>query len=308
MSKIPNSKIKPENIKLIQRVTLFSLIANLLLSAIKFAVGIIGSSQVVIADAVHSLSDSATDMAILFGVKFWSAPPDDKHPYGHLRIETLITSIIGLTLVAVAIGIGYDAIATIRSIKTVSTTSLWIAITGPIISIFAKEILFRWNINVGNRIKSSALIANAWEHRSDVISSFAAVIAVGAAIIDPRLSFVDNIGTIVVAVFIFKVAWDILAPAISELIDSGASEKVQKQIMDAVLGFDEVKDTHAIRTRKTGDWIYVDLHVLVDGKMSVSDSHIITEEIQKKLMLEIPEIMDVVIHIEPYKKSNFLSS
>ncbi len=293
--------IKSENIKLIQSVTLYSLIANLLLSAIKFTVGIIGSSQVVIADAIHSLSDSATDIVILFGVKIWSAPPDKKHPYGHLRIETLITSIIGITLIAVAIGIGYDAIVTLHSAKTGTLTSLWIAITGPVISIFAKEILFRWNISVGNRIKSSALIANAWEHRSDVISSIAAVLAVGAVIIDPRLSFVDNIGTIVVAVFILKVAWDILTPAVSELIDSGASEKVQELILSTVLSFERVKGTHAIRTRKTGNSIYADLHVLVDGNMSVTDSHIITEEIQKKLILRIPEIIDVVIHIEPYE-------
>ena len=301
MSKIYSVKFKPENIRIVQRVTLFSLIVNLLLSAIKFTVGIIGSSQVVIADAVHSLSDSATDIAILFGVKLWSAPPDKEHPYGHLRIETVITAIIGLTLIAVAIGIGYDAITTIHSLETESPTLLWIAITGPVISIFSKEILFRWNMKVGKRIKSSALVANAWEHRSDVISSIAAVLAVGAAIIDPRLSFIDNIGAVVVAVFIFKVAWDILAPAFSELIDSGASEIVQKQILNTVLKFDDVKGTHAIRTRKTGNNIYVDLHVLVDGDMSVTNSHIITEKIQKKLMKKIPEIIDIVIHIEPYK-------
>jgi cation diffusion facilitator family transporter len=301
MSNISNIKIKPGNIKTIQRITLFSLIANLLLSAIKFGVGIIGSSQVVIADAVHSLSDSATDIAILFGVKIWSAPPDKEHPYGHLRIETVITAIIGLTLLAVAIGIGYDAITTMHSLETDSPALLWIAITGPIISIFSKEILYRWNMRVGKRIKSSALVANALEHRSDVISSIAAVLAVGAGIIDPRLSFIDNIGAIIVAVFILKVAWDILAPAFSELIDSGASEVVQKRILNTVLNFDYVKGAHAVRTRKTGNNIYVDLHVLVDGNMSVTDSHIITEKIQKKLMCKIPEIMDVVIHIEPYE-------
>jgi cation diffusion facilitator family transporter len=301
MSNVSNAKIKPENIKVIQHVTLFSLIINLLLSAIKFAVGIIGSSQVVIADAVHSLSDSATDIAILFGVKIWSAPPDKKHPYGHLRIETLITAIIGITLIAVAIGIGYDAIVSIHSLKADSATCLWIAITGPIISIVTKEILFRWNIKVGQRVRSSALIANAWDHRSDVISSIAAVLAIGAVIIDPKLSFIDNIGAIVVAVFILKVAWDILAPAFSELIDSGASENEQKQILSTVLSFDCVKETHAIRTRKAGNNIHVDLHVLVDGDMSVTDSHVITEKIQKKLTLKIPDIVDVVIHIEPYK-------
>jgi cation diffusion facilitator family transporter len=301
LNSISNIKIKPENVRLIQRVAFFSLIINFLLSTLKFIVGIIGSSHVVVADAVHSLSDSATDFTILFGVKIWSAPPDKNHPYGHFRIETLVTSIIGLTLIAVAIGIGYDAIVTIHKLEISSLGSLWIAIAGPIVSIFAKEILFRWNIKVGKKVKSSALIANAWEHRSDVISSIAATLAVGAVIIDPRLAFIDNIGAIVVVIFILKVAWNILNPALSELIDSGASEKVQKQILDITSGIDCVKGAHAIRTRKTGGNIYVDLHVSVDGNMSVSNSHIIAQKTQQKLMLKIPEIIDVVVHIEPDK-------
>ena len=301
MTKIVNVKIKPENVRLIQRITFYSLIINLLLSAIKFVVGTIGSSQVVIADAVHSLSDSATDFAVLFGAKIWSAPPDKKHPYGHLRIETLITAIIGLTLVAVAVGIGYDALTTIHTSRAEHLTSLWIAITGPIISIFTKEFLFRWNMRVGKRIKSSAVVANAWDHRSDVISSIAAVLAIGVILIDPRLSFIDNVGAIIVAVFILKVAWNILIPAISELIDSGASEKTQDQILEITTSVNNVKGAHAIRTRKTGNAICVDLHVLVDANMSVKDSHVITEEIQNKLVEKIPEIIDVVIHIEPYK-------
>ena len=300
MSNFSNIRFKQKNVKLIQHITYYSLAVNLLLSIIKFVVGIIGSSHVVIADAVHSLSDSTTDFAILFGVKIWSAPPDKKHPYGHLRIETLVSSIIGLTLVAVAIGIGYNAFTTFHHSKSEYLPVLWIALTGPIISIVAKEILFRWNIRVGEEIKSSALIANAWEHRSDVISSIAAALAVGAIIIDPRLSFVDNIGAIIVAVFILKVAWNILSPAFSELTDSGASEKTQKQILKIATDTNCVKEAHAIRTRKTGSSVYVDLHVLVDGNMSVNASHQISEEIQKELMQKMPEIIDVVIHIEPY--------
>ena len=159
-------------------------------------------------------------------------------------------------------------------------------------------------MKVGEKVKSSAVIANAWEHRSDVISSIAAFLAVGAIIIDPRLSFIDNIGAIIVAVFILKVAWKILIPAISELIDSGASEKTQEQILEIAKSVNDVKGAHAIRTRKTGNCICVDLHVLVDANMSVKNSHVITEEIQKNLEQKIPEIIDVVIHIEPYEKGS----
>ena len=302
MSNILKKSFKSENLTIVRTITTFSLISNLLLSAFKFIVGILGSSQVVIADAVHSLSDSATDLIIIFGVKIWTAPPDEKHPYGHQKIEALVSSIIGLTLFAVAIGIGYDAISDFHNIKPDNSKSaLWLAITAPFISIIAKEFLFRWNYKVGKQIKSSALIANAWEHRSDAISSVAAVLAIGAIIIDPRLAFLDNVGAIIVAVFIIKVAWDIISPAISEFIDSGASEKTKKEILDIVINIDKVKDTHAIRTRKTGDSIFLDLHVLVDGNMSVTESHGITEKIQTQLMAKIPEIIDVVVHIEPYK-------
>jgi len=300
MSRLTNPQLKQENIKKIKTITCTGLFINLFLSAFKLLVGFYGNSQAVIADGVHSLSDTATDIAILLGVKYWSAPPDQKHPYGHLRIETMITAMISLFLIAIAIGIGYDAIVTMHNLDEVPP--LGIALTAPFISIIAKEILYRWNIGVGKKIKSSALIANAWHHRSDVFSSIVAFLAVLAGLINPSLSFVDNIGALVVALFILKVAWDIIVPAVSEFIDSGSSEKIQKLIMITVIGVKGVKATHAIRTRKTGSCLLVDLHVLVDQNMSVKDSHIITEKIQNKLTEKIPEIIDVTVHIEPYTK------
>ncbi|MCP4177943.1 MAG: cation transporter [bacterium] len=298
MSQTPYIPIKPQNVKIIKVITWWGMIINIFLALLKFVLGYIGNSQAVIADGFHSLSDTITDIAIILGVKFWAAPPDSKHPYGHLKIETLITAFISIVLVLVSVGIAYEAIVTIKENK--SHTDLWIAIIGPLISIIIKEILYRWNINTGKRIKSSSLIANAWHHRSDAISSLMAIAAVSISLISPNFAFVDNIGAVVVSLFIIKVAWDILSPAISELTDKGASEKIQLQIKEVSLKVDKVKSVHAIRTREIGCCIYVDMHVLVDGKLTVEKAHCISDTVQKKLIENIPEIIDVIVHIEPY--------
>jgi cation diffusion facilitator family transporter len=297
MSRIINTHINPANASAIKKVTWYGLIINTFLSIIKLILGYVGSSQVVIADAIHSFSDSITDIAIILGVKYWSAPPDQKHPYGHQRIETIVTAFISFILIIVALGIAYDGIITIKKVDTDIPNS--IAIYGPIISVIVKEFLYRWNITVGKRIKSTALIANAWHHRSDVISSIMALVTVGIALILPKISFVDNIGAIIVAVFILKVAWDLLAPAISDLTDSGASEKTNNEILKITTAIPGVQAAHAVRTRKTGSSILVDLHVLVDGNITVTDGHKISETVQNKLMKQNSNIIDVIVHIEP---------
>jgi cation diffusion facilitator family transporter len=294
--------VKPQNVKAIKVITWWGMIINIILAFLKFVLGYLGNSQAVIADGFHSLSDTITDIAIILGVKFWAAPPDSKHQYGHLKIETMITAFISIVLVLVSIGIAYEAIVTIEDHK--NHTDLWIAVIGPLLSIFIKELLYRWNINTGKRIKSSSLIANAWHHRSDAISSLMAVIAVCISLISPNFAFVDNIGAIIVSLFIIKVAWDILAPAISELTDQGASEKVHIQIKNLALEINEVKYIHAIRTRKVGCFIYVDMHILVDGKLSVEQGHSISDSVQKNLIKNIPEIIDIIVHIEPYKTAH----
>ncbi|HJO96053.1 MAG TPA: cation diffusion facilitator family transporter [Victivallales bacterium] len=298
MSRTPYIPIQPQNVKVIKVITWWGMIINIFLALLKFILGYIGNSQAVIADGVHSLSDTITDIAIILGVKFWAAPPDTKHPYGHLKIETIVTAFISIVLVIVSVGIAYEAIVTIKEHK--SHSDLWIAVIGPLISIIIKEALYRWNINTGKRIKSSSLIANAWHHRSDAISSLMAVAAVSISLISPNFAFVDNIGAVIVSLFIIKVAWDILSPAISELSDKGASEKIQSKIRKISLEVNNVKSVHAIRTREIGSCIYVDLHVLVDGKLSVEKGHYISDTVQKALIENIPEIIDVIVHIEPY--------
>jgi cation diffusion facilitator family transporter len=287
-----------QNAAQIRRVTWIGLVVNVFLSILKFIVGYLGSSQAVIADAVHSLSDMGTDFAVLFGLRYWSAPADESHQYGHGRIETIVTSAIGITLVLAALGIGYNSLATIRGVHL--TQPGWIAIAGSLMAILLKEALYRWTVAVGRRTKSSAVIANAWHHRSDALSSVPVLIAVAVAAITPKLAFIDHVGAIVVSIFILKVCWDILSPSVSELADRGASQKSREKIRSIAMDVDGVKSVHAIRTRRLGSGLHLDLHILVDGEMTVQMGHEISGAVKSALIEKGPEVLDVVVHLEPY--------
>lgn len=287
--------------KKIKKVTWIGLIANLLLAAFKFTVGVIGKSQAVVADAVHSLSDIGTDVAVLLGVKFWSSPADSEHPYGHWRIETLVTAIIGIALFIAGIEIAYKSITSINEVH--KTGPSLIAIVGPMISIILKEVLYRWNKSVGKNIKSKALIANAWHHRSDALSSIPVLFAVLLASINPKFVIVDHIGAFVVSIFIMKVSWDILKESFGELVDVSAPKKDLKKIKDVIKKVTGVKSIHAVRTRKLGPGLHVDLHVLVDGNITVKEGHDISEEVKRELIEKGPDVFDVVVHLEPYEES-----
>ncbi|MDO9515703.1 MAG: cation diffusion facilitator family transporter [Syntrophales bacterium] len=290
-------EITADRIAQIKRVTWVGLFLNVALAALKFIVGFVGASQAVIADAVHSLSDMATDFSVILGVRYWTAPPDEDHPYGHRKIETIITVLIGAALLFVALGLGYTALTKISEVHIRQTA--WIAIVGPALSIILKEILYRWTVIVGTRVKSTAVIANAWHHRSDAFSSVPAVIAVAASAMNPNWAFVDHVGALIISVFILKVSWDIMSPALAELSDRGASLKDRSQIEKIAMGVDGVKDVHAIRTRKCGESLYVDLHVLVAPEISVRIGHNISEEVKEALLKDGPRVLDVIAHLEP---------
>ncbi len=285
------------NHRQIRHITWIGLMINLFLAGLKFIVGFIGASQAVIADAIHSLSDMTTDFAVLWGMKLWSAPPDEDHPYGHGRIETVITATIGIILALVAIEISYKAVITLRD--PLLRQPSWIAITGPALSILFKEFLYRWTVTVGKRTKSSAVIANAWHHRSDALSSMPALLAVAISVINPEWAFVDHIGAIIVSIFILKVSWDIIIPSFAELIDRGATRKERARICQVVVNVSGVKGVHAIRTRKAGSNIHVDLHIEVDSTITVKEGHDIAEDVKKELLAKGPDILDVVVHVEP---------
>jgi cation diffusion facilitator family transporter len=281
----------------VRRVTWVGLVANVLVSGLKLTVGIIGSSEAVVADAVHSMSDIVTDVAVLVGVRYWSPPPDKSHPYGHRRIEAIVTVGIGAALGVAGLAIGYEGISTVRNehIRQPSMIALW----GALVSIVTKEILYRWTRAVGRRIGSSALRANAWHHRSDALSSIPAAAAVAVASLRPELSFVDHLGAVIVAMFILHASWKIMKPALAELADQGAPGEVTARIREVALATDEVTSVHALRTRRMGPDIMVDLHIRVDGNMSVKHGHDVSGAVKRRIKDQVKEVLDVVVHIEP---------
>ena len=284
----------------VRRVAGVGLVTNLILSAIKLVGGLVGASQAVVADAVHSLSDSVTDVALLVGVQYWSKPPDAEHPHGHRRIETLITTAIGVLLAIVGLALGLNAVASLRETHTGAPG--WIAFAAAVVSIFSKEILYRWTVRVGRRIKSSAVIANAWHHRSDGLSSIPAAAAVAGAALSPGWWFLDHIGAVVVSLFILQAAWRIAKPALGQLIDAGASAEDREKIREIAMSVDGVEHAHAIRTRYVGSGVQVDLHVKVRADLTVREGHDISEVVKQRLMAEGPDVVDVVAHLEPYGK------
>lgn len=286
-----------EENKQIRNITLWGLALNLIISIVKFTVGFLGNSQAVIADAVHSFSDSSTDMVILFGVKYWTAPPDENHPYGHKKIESLLTILIGIILLFTALGIGYHAITTINAVHTHAIKMF--TLIGPALSLIIKEILFRKTYKIGVRYNSSSVKANAWHHRSDSLSSIPVILAVVASLIYPKLIYLDHIGAIVVAAFITKMAFDIIFTNISELIDSGIGKDELEEISQIIASHPEVKGFHKVRSRKLGSSIYIDLHLEVDGKLSVFSGHEISTKVKNNLIESNSKIIDVVVHLEP---------
>ena len=281
----------------IRKVTWIGLAANLLLAVFKFAAGYWGRSQAMIADAVHSLTDTVTDIAVIVGSHFWSRPPDQGHPYGHRRLETLITVFIGAMLAAAGFSIGWGALTNLK--HDGAGRPGWIAVVAAALSIICKEILYRWTAATGRNLRSTALVANAWHHRTDAISSIPVLVAVGGSLLFPDWSFLDGLGAVVVSLFILQAAFQIVWPGLRELIDSGAPEAIRKEIARVAGDAHGVLQVHDIRTRYIGASIQVDLHTVVDGSLSVREGHAIADEVQHRLMNSLPDIIDVVVHVDP---------
>jgi len=277
------------------------LLVNLGLVAFKFAAGWFGHSQAVLADAVHSFTDTATDIIIILGVRYWSAPADEDHPHGHRRLETLVTVVIGLVVAAAAIGIGWDAV---RSFGGPSHPPGAIALVAAVLSIAVKEGLYHWTARVARRTGSAALKANAWHHRTDSLSSIPVAAAVAVAMIDHRFAVVDRIGALVVAVFILHAAIRIIRPALDQLVDTGAPAEQRRDLETLALEVEGVEDAHALRTRYVGPDLAVDLHVEVEPELSVAEGFEIARRVKRELKEHGPGVADVVVQIEPKSPDN----
>jgi cation diffusion facilitator family transporter len=287
--------------KTIRKVTWVGLLANVVLAGFKFLAGIIGNSQALVADAIHSLTDLTTDIAVIAGSHYWSRPPDESHPYGHQRMETLVTVFIGIVLAAAGVGVGWKAISTLHA-KHASSPG-WVAVLAALIAIICKEAIYRWTAMIGRRVKSSALAANAWHHRSDAISSVPVLIAVAGARVFPSWSFLDHVGAAVVSILILYSSIKIMWPGLSELIDVGAPTEMRKKIRTSALNNDGVLQVHDIRTRYVSSSIQVDLHIVVEGAITVREGHDIADKVKHRIITEIAEVLDVIVHVDPPERA-----
>ena len=281
----------------VRTVTYIGLLVNILLSIFKFIGGWIGTSHAVIADAVHSLSDSFTDIAILIGSRFWSQPPDECHPYGHRRIETIVTFFIGFVLMVTGVLLAWEALSTIQKSHPLPTG--WIPSVVVLLSIVIKEALYQWTRAVGIKAKSPSLLANAWHHRSDALSSAPAFLAVAVASIFPSWAFIDHIGAAIVSIFIFHAALTIITPPLKEILEAGAPKETVGNIEEIVLKEKHVRQVHKIRTRYLASCLIIDMHIMVDGSMTVLQGHSIAENVHRRILQERDDVIDVIIHIEP---------
>ncbi len=290
--------------KEIYRVTLVGFVVNLILSAAKLAAGILGRSGAMVADAIHSFSDMATDIAVIVFARISSKPKDDGHDYGHGKYETLATIIISLALAAVGIGILSSSIGSIRTILEGGTLPRpgAVALVAAVVSIVAKEILYRYTVRVGRRIDSPSVIANAWHHRSDALSSLGTLAGIGCAyFLGEKWRIADPIAALLVAVFIFKIALDLIRTGLGELLEKSLPADVEQEILSIVTANPEIRSPHNLRTRRIGASIAIEVHVRVDGAMSVAHSHALTVDIEHRLRARFGAGTMIAIHVEPLK-------
>ena len=290
--------------KKIYRVTFIGFAVNLLLAGIKLAAGILGRSGAMVADAVHSFSDMATDVVVIAFAKISAKPKDEGHDYGHGKYETLATIIISLALAAVGTGILVNSIGAIRVVVDGGLLPRpgTVALLAAAVSIVVKEILYRYTVREGRRVSSPSMIANAWHHRSDALSSLGTLAGIGCAyFLGDKWRIADPIAALVVAVFIFKIAFDLIRTGLDELLERSLPEDVEEEILRVVAANPEVREPHNLRTRRIGASIAVEVHVRVDGTMCVCRSHELTEDIERRLRARFGEGTMIAIHVEPLK-------
>lgn len=288
--------------KRIYQVTLVGSAVNALLIVLKFIAGIFGKSSAMVADAVHSLSDFITDVIVLVFVKIAGKPQDKGHDYGHGKFETFATMIIGIILTVAGIGLMINGIELVlESFKGITLEQpTMLALIIAFISILSKEWLYRFTIKEGRTVKSQAVVANAWHHRSDAISSAGTLIGVaGAMFLGPDWRILDPLAAIVVSIFIIKSGYDIFKPAVSELLESSLSEAQEKEIRMVVESVPGIENVHNLRTRSIGNGIAVDMHVNMDGNISLNEAHSKATLAEKAIKHKFGQNAIVTIHMEP---------
>jgi cation diffusion facilitator family transporter len=283
-----------------RKVTLLGLFANAFLILLKFFAGIFGGSQALIADAVHSVSDLFTDAVVLLGIKIGRKPPDKEHHFGHARIETLASAIIGLALIGTAVYLGIDAALNIH--RHTESHPTGIALIGAGVSIALKEALYRYTVLIGRRIKSQLIVANAWHHRSDALSSVAVLLGVAGTFINPAWHILDAFAALIVSFFIIKVGFDILRKTLREFTDTAPRPEIIEKLMQLSRAVDGVMDAHDLRVRTSGGFYQAEIHIVVDGQLTVFQGHRIAKTVERCLTEEMDELDRVIVHVDPVEE------
>lgn len=286
------------------RVTIAGSIINILLLAFKFAAGILGHSAAMIADAIHSLTDFVTDAIVLVFVRLGSKPTDRDHDYGHGKYETLASAIIGVSLLVVGMMICYSGVT--KTYHAMCGEPLqqpgFIALAAAVASVVLKEWAYRFTVRVGRRCHSEAVVANAWHHRSDALSSVGTMVGIGGAIVlGEKWAVLDPLTAIVVSFFIMKAAWSVLSKAVDELTDGSLPKETEDEIENIVSEDNEVSVVHNLCTRRIGNRIAIEMHVRMPGETSLYVAHRHATEIEKRLKQRFGADTHISIHLEPVK-------
>lgn len=292
--------------KKIYNVTLIGSAVNAVLIVLKFIAGFVGRSSAMVADAVHSLSDFISDVIVLVFVKIAGKPKDKGHEYGHGKFETLATVIIGILLIGAGIGLMINGIETIiRNLNgEILERPTWLALIAAIVSILSKESLYRYTVSAGKKVNSPAVIANAWHHRSDAISSIGTLIGIsGAMFLGEKWRILDPIAAIVVSILIIKSGYDIVKPCINELLEASLPEEKENEIVKLVTDVPGIKYVHNLRTRRIGNGIAVDLHAKMDGNLTLTEAHEKATAAEKAIRQKFGDNSIINIHMEPVSSS-----
>lgn len=290
--------------KSIYRVTLAGSAVNVVLLVFKFVAGFLGGSAAMIADAVHSLSDFITDVIVLLFVKLSAKPEDSDHDYGHGKYETLATSLIGLALMFVGIMIMYNGVCSIASAIMGNPLPQpgMIALAAALVSIALKEWAYRFTVKVGRKCESQAVIANAWHHRSDALSSIGTAVGIGGAILlGEKWAVLDPIAAVVVSVFIIRTAWQLTKQSAGELLEQSLPADMEREIVDIVAREPMTSEVHHLRTRRIGSHIAIEMHLRMPGDISLYESHQHATNIEQKLRKRFGASTHIGLHVEPLK-------
>lgn len=294
-----------DRMKEVYRVTIWGSIINVVLLILKFAAGILGHSAAMIADAIHSLTDFATDAVVLVCVTLGSKPVDKSHDYGHGKFETLATAVIALALLAVGVMICYSGVVKTYGAMVLGETLEqpgMVALIAAVVSIVLKEWAFRFTVSVGRRCDSQAVMANAWHHRSDALSSVGTMFGIGGAIfLGPRWAVLDPLAAIVVSVFIVRASLGLIKQAVDELTDASLPEATENEIMEIAGKEEGVQEIHNLRTRRIGNSIAIDMHVRMLGSTTLFDAHQRATNIEHRLKDRYGKGTYVNVHLEPIK-------